>query len=82
MRRPALTGWSATARRQAPEVRVGTIVTLLPGDRIATGTPGGLGHARTPPIHLTDGTTVVTTGEGVGTCTNHCRAESRDQAEP
>jgi 2-keto-4-pentenoate hydratase/2-oxohepta-3-ene-1,7-dioic acid hydratase in catechol pathway len=28
---------------------ISTIVTLQPGDLIATGTPGGVGHARKPP---------------------------------
>ena len=32
-----------------------TILTLRPGDVIATGTPGGVGHARKPPRYLTDG---------------------------
>jgi acylpyruvate hydrolase len=52
-----------------------TIMTLRPGDVIATGTPGGVGHARKPPRYLTDGATVVTTVAGVGECRNVCRAE-------
>jgi acylpyruvate hydrolase len=51
-----------------------TIVTLLPGDVIATGTPGGIGAARTPPRFLADGDVVVTRIEGVGECRNTCRA--------
>jgi len=31
------------------------IFTLMPGDVIATGTPGGVGHARNPPRYLHDG---------------------------
>ncbi len=31
---------------------ISTIITLAPGDVIATGTPGGVGHARTPPRYL------------------------------
>jgi acylpyruvate hydrolase len=52
-----------------------TVVTLNPGDVIATGTPGGVGHARKPPRYLTDGATVVTAIAGIGTCRNICRAE-------
>lgn len=55
---------------------ISTVVTLLPGDLIATGTPGGVGHARTPPVHLAAGSTVVTTIDGIGTCTNRCIAET------
>lgn len=42
------------------------VVTLNPGDVIATGTPGGVGHARTPPRYLTDGSVLETTIEGLG----------------
>lgn len=49
------------------------IVTLNPGDVIATGTPGGVGHARTPPRYLTDGAVLGTTIAGVGECRNVCR---------
>lgn len=52
-----------------------TVVTLNPGDVIATGTPGGVGHARKPPRYLTDGATVVTAIAGIGACRNTCRAE-------
>ncbi|MBO8191755.1 fumarylacetoacetate hydrolase family protein [Streptomyces oryzae] len=49
---------------------VSQIVTLVPGDLIATGTPGGVGHARKPPRHLTEGNELVTRVEGVGECRN------------
>ncbi len=49
-----------------------TIVELLPGDVIFTGTPGGVGVSRKPPIFLKSGDTVVTTLSGVGTITNLC----------
>jgi acylpyruvate hydrolase len=52
-----------------------TILTLNPGDVIATGTPGGVGHARKPPRYLTDGATMVTAIAGIGECRNVCRAE-------
>lgn len=51
------------------------IITLRPGDVIATGTPGGVGHARKPPRYLADGDVLVTRIEGVGECRNTCRAE-------
>jgi 2-keto-4-pentenoate hydratase/2-oxohepta-3-ene-1,7-dioic acid hydratase in catechol pathway len=44
--------------------------TLEPGDVIATGTPGGVGYARTPPLLLRPGDTVEVTITGVGTLTN------------
>ncbi|MDN5751141.1 MAG: fumarylacetoacetate hydrolase family protein [Pseudonocardia sp.] len=50
------------------------IITLVPGDLIATGTPGGVGHARTPPRYLNAGSEVVTRVEGVGECRNTCVA--------
>ncbi len=40
------------------------IITLVPGDVIATGTPGGVGHARKPARYLQDGTRLVTRIEG------------------
>lgn len=49
---------------------VSTIVTLCPGDLIATGTPAGVGHAREPKVYLVGGETVVTEIEGLGACTN------------
>jgi acylpyruvate hydrolase len=52
------------------------IVTLNPGDVIATGTPGGVGHARKPPRYLIDGAELVTRIEGIGECRNTCRLEA------
>jgi acylpyruvate hydrolase len=51
------------------------IVTLNPGDVIATGTPGGVGHARKPPRYLTDGAVLVTAVAGIGELRNTCRLE-------
>jgi acylpyruvate hydrolase len=51
-----------------------TIITLRPGDVIATGTPGGVGHARKPPRYLTDGAVLVTEIGGIGRLTNRARA--------
>ena len=52
-----------------------TVLTLLPGDVIATGTPGGVGAGRTPPRFLEDGEVVVTTIAGLGEQRNRCRRE-------
>jgi 2-keto-4-pentenoate hydratase/2-oxohepta-3-ene-1,7-dioic acid hydratase in catechol pathway len=43
---------------------------LQPGDIIATGTPGGVGYARTPPIFLAPGDVVEVIIERVGTLRN------------
>jgi 2-keto-4-pentenoate hydratase/2-oxohepta-3-ene-1,7-dioic acid hydratase in catechol pathway len=51
-------------------------ITLEPGDVIATGTPSGVGFARTPPIFLQDGDEVTVSIEGIGTLTNPVRALS------
>ena len=50
-----------------------TIITLEPGDVIATGTPGGVGAARNPPEWLSDGAVLRTTIAGLGSCVNTCR---------
>jgi len=49
---------------------VSTMVRLNPGDLIATGTPGGVGHARRPEVYLHAGQTVVTEIEGIGRLVN------------
>jgi 2-keto-4-pentenoate hydratase/2-oxohepta-3-ene-1,7-dioic acid hydratase in catechol pathway len=46
------------------------IMTLKPGDVIATGTPAGVGSARMPPVYFKPGDRSVCTYEGVGTLTN------------
>ena len=53
---------------------VSAIVTLHPGDVIATGTPGGVGHARTPPRYLGDGDTLTTDITHLGRCENPVRS--------
>jgi acylpyruvate hydrolase len=37
---------------------------------IATGTPGGVGHARKPPRYMRAGQRLVTTVDGLGRCAN------------
>lgn len=50
-------------------------MTLVPGDVIATGTPGGSGHWRQPRRYLEDGNLLVSRVEGLGECRNRCRRE-------
>ena len=49
--------------------------TLEPGDVIATGTPGGVGYARTPPLLLKPGDHLEVTITGIGTLANSVVAE-------
>jgi 2-keto-4-pentenoate hydratase/2-oxohepta-3-ene-1,7-dioic acid hydratase in catechol pathway len=49
-------------------------LTLLAGDVILTGTPPGVGFARTPPRYLSDGDVVESEIEGIGTIRNKVRA--------
>jgi len=56
---------------------ISSIITLVPGHLIATGTPGGVGHARQPPRYLTSGAEVITRIEGIGECRNTCRDEKQ-----
>lgn len=49
---------------------ISTIVTLQPGDVIATGTPGGVGHARKPARYLAAGQTLTTSIDGIGELVN------------
>jgi 2,4-didehydro-3-deoxy-L-rhamnonate hydrolase len=45
-------------------------MTLEPGDVVSTGTPGGIGSARTPPVVLHDGDVVECEIDGIGTLRN------------
>jgi len=45
-------------------------MTLEPGDVISTGTPAGVGYARTPPEFLRPGDLLETEVEGIGTLRN------------
>jgi acylpyruvate hydrolase len=48
---------------------------LAPGDVIATGTPGGVGFARNPPVWMHPGDVIEVTVETVGTIRNRIIAE-------
>jgi 2,4-didehydro-3-deoxy-L-rhamnonate hydrolase len=52
-------------------------ITLEPGDLIATGTPAGVGMARTPPRWLQDGDEVTVEIERIGSLTNVVRRPGR-----
>jgi 2-keto-4-pentenoate hydratase/2-oxohepta-3-ene-1,7-dioic acid hydratase in catechol pathway len=49
---------------------ISALMTLEPGDVIATGTPAGVGFKRTPPIYLRAGDTVQVAIDGLGTLEN------------
>jgi 2-keto-4-pentenoate hydratase/2-oxohepta-3-ene-1,7-dioic acid hydratase in catechol pathway len=53
-----------------------TICPLAPGDVIVTGTPGGVGLKRTPPLWMRPGDTVEVEISGIGTLRNMVIAES------
>ena len=65
-------GTTAQMIHSVPEqlVYASNIITLRPGDVIATGTPPGVGSARNPPILLKAGDRMTCTYDGVGTLTN------------
>jgi acylpyruvate hydrolase len=55
-----------------------SFTTLRPGDVIATGTPGGVGFARQPPVWLQPGDEIEVTIDGVGRIANRVVAEDVD----
>ena len=57
---------------------ISSFTTLCPGDVIATGTPGGVGWVRKPPLWMKPGDSVEIDIEGVGVLKNRIVAE--DQA--
>jgi len=54
-------------------------MTLLPGSIIATGTPDGVGFARTPPEYLQPGEVMETEVEGIGLLRNRIVAAGRER---
>ncbi len=60
---------------------ISEILTLEPGDLIATGTPAGVGFARKPPLFLRGGDTVVVEIELLGRLENPLRQEAGAAAE-
>ena len=55
-----------------------SFTTLRPGDVIATGTPGGVGFARKPPVWLTPGDVIEVNIDGLGRIANRIVAEDGD----
>jgi acylpyruvate hydrolase len=60
---------------------VSSFTTLRAGDVIATGTPGGVGFARTPPVWLTPGDLLQVAVEGIGQIANRVVAEDDGHPE-
>jgi acylpyruvate hydrolase len=56
--------------------RISELVTLLPGDVILTGTPGGVGFRRDPQVFLAPGDRVVVEVSGLGRLDNFVVAEA------
>jgi 2-keto-4-pentenoate hydratase/2-oxohepta-3-ene-1,7-dioic acid hydratase in catechol pathway len=54
---------------------ISTFAALQPGDVISTGTPGGVGFARKPPVWLKPGDTIEVEVDGVGVLANPVAAE-------
>lgn len=57
------------------------VMTLAPGDLVVTGTPSGVGFARTPPIFMKPGDVCEVAIEGLGTLANPVRAEEAAPAD-
>jgi 2-keto-4-pentenoate hydratase/2-oxohepta-3-ene-1,7-dioic acid hydratase in catechol pathway len=51
---------------------ISSVVRLLPGDLIFTGTPSGVGSTRDPRRYLSVGDVIESTIEGIGTMRNEC----------
>jgi len=55
---------------------ISNILTLNPGDIIATGTPGGVGHAQSPQRYLQQGNRLETSISGIGSMNNVIMVET------
>ena len=56
-------------------VLLSEVMTLEPGDVVITGTPGGVGHARKPPVWMKAGDLIEIEIEGVGLLSNRIADE-------
>ena len=56
---------------------ISTVHTLRPGDVISTGTPGGVGSRRVPPLWLKEGDTIEVEISGIGKLVNPIKNESQ-----
>ena len=55
---------------------ISVAITLEPGDVIITGTPGGVGAARKPPVFMKPGDVFEVEIEGMGVLSNPVQRES------
>ena len=55
---------------------ISVVLTLNPGDVIATGTPGGVGHGSKPPRYLQDGDVLSTAIDAIGVLENRLQRPS------
>ena len=53
-----------------PITTLSEAMTLEPGDVIATGTPAGVGYARTPPVFMREGDRIEIEIEQIGNAAN------------
>lgn len=61
---------------------ISTILPLRPGDLILTGTPGGVGHARSPKVRLAAGDLVEVSIDGIGMLSTRITAPEQTGASP
>ncbi|MDO5567076.1 MAG: fumarylacetoacetate hydrolase family protein, partial [Planctomycetia bacterium] len=56
---------------------ISSVMTLMPGDLIFTGTPGGVGDMRKPPVYMKDGDIIEVEIEQIGVLKNHVVADTK-----
>ncbi|GAB3788922.1 fumarylacetoacetate hydrolase family protein [Dyella agri] len=61
---------------------ISVAISLEPGDVIITGTPGGVGAARKPPVYMQAGDVFEVEIEGMGVLSNPIQRESHEEASP
>jgi 2-keto-4-pentenoate hydratase/2-oxohepta-3-ene-1,7-dioic acid hydratase in catechol pathway len=59
---------------------ISVAISLEPGDVIITGTPGGVGAARKPPVFMRPGDVFEVEIEGMGVLSNPVQPESHEEA--
>ena len=59
---------------------ISVAISLEPGDVIITGTPGGVGAARKPPVYMQPGDVFEVEIEGMGVLSNPVQRESQEEA--
>jgi 2-keto-4-pentenoate hydratase/2-oxohepta-3-ene-1,7-dioic acid hydratase in catechol pathway len=59
---------------------ISVAISLEPGDVIITGTPGGVGAARKPPVYMQPGDVFEVEIEGMGVLSNPVQHESQEEA--